>query len=451
MAPPASTPMSIRPDQAREDKSRHAINLWWLIRLRWGEAAGQALVILLVAHVMGILLNVGALLSLVALVVLSNIVCLLWVRGRREVEEHTLAALLALDIALLTGMLYLSGGSFNPFNFLYLVHVTLGAVVLRPRWAWALLALSLACFGALFVVEVSASGPDAHMHHADQMQIHLQGMWVAFAVASVFIVYFVHRISSALQERDAELANARERTARSEKLASLATLAAGAAHELSTPLSTIALVARESEAAIAKGRADALADDMRLIDRQVERCRAILDQMSAEAGDSKGEALATLPVRELIDAAIADVERPHPMRIELDGMLDERWIQVPPRAAQRALRGVIDNACDASPPDVPVVIAARLGDGQCILEVRDRGEGMSADVLARAGEPFFTTKEPGRGMGLGLFLARTLAEHLGGSLTIDSQLGQGAQVTLTLPLTPATTRHIAAHGAAAEE
>ncbi len=443
--------MTAPPAQPRDDKSRHAINLQWLIRLRWGEAAGQALVILLVAHVMEIALEVTALLSLVGLLVASNLACLWWARGRREVEEHTLAALLALDIALLTAMLYLSGGSFNPFNFLYLVHVTLGAVVLRPRWAWALLSLSLACFGALFVVEVSASGPDGHMHHADQMQIHLQGMWVAFAVASVFIVYFVHRISSALGQRDAELARARERTARSEKLASLATLAAGAAHELSTPLSTIALVARESEAALAKARIDAVAEDMRLIDRQVERCRAILDQMSAEAGDSKGEGLSVMPVRALVDAAIAEVERPNPMRILLDGTLEDRCIRVPLSAARRALRGVLDNACDASPPDAEVVIAARAAGDACVLEVRDTGEGMPADVLARAGEPFFTTKEPGAGMGLGLFLARTLAEHLGGGLTIDSRVGEGTRVTLTLPLAAATTRHIAPHGAAAEE
>jgi two-component system sensor histidine kinase RegB len=433
-----------------DNLSRNALNLRWLLRLRWGEAAGQTAVILLVALVMQIQLALGALMSLVGLVVVSNALCWSWARGRDQIEEWVLAAVLALDISLLTAMLYLSGGSFNPFNFLYLVHITLGAVVLSARYAWALVAQSTLFFGALFVVELGSDDPSAHMHHADQMQIHLQGMWVAFAVAALFIVYFVHRISTALRQRDVELAHARERSVRSEKLASLATLAAGAAHELSTPLSTIALVAHESEQALADGRVGDVAEDMRLIEQQVGRCRDILDQMSAEAGENPGEALVTVSARELIDAALADVHKPNPLEVSIDDALEGQQLQLAKAAGARALRGLVDNACDASDADAPVQVrATRVTDG-CCIEVRDGGAGMSDDVLARAGEPFFTTKDPGRGMGLGLFLTRTIAEHMGGSLTLSSRLGEGTSARLTLPLLAATTRHIAPDAAAEE-
>src|SRR5262249_34698668 len=154
----------------------------------------------------------------------------------------------------------------------------LSAIVLAPRRTWALVALSLVCFGALFALH-TATPSEEMSSHLGHDQLHLRGMWVAFGVAATFIVYFVRRVTRALAEREAELT--RQRT-RGEKLASLATLAAGAAHELATPLSTIAVVAKELERDVsARSPADQpLVEDARLIRDQVERCRAILLQMA---------------------------------------------------------------------------------------------------------------------------------------------------------------------------
>lgn len=412
------------------------INLRWLVQLRWGAVVGQSLTILLAEWLLGVVLPQRALFAVIALEVASNLVCTAWLhrleRASRPASELALALVMAFDVLLLTALLYLSGGTFNPFNFLYLVHIALAAVVLRPRTTWGLVLLSLASFGALFLLG------DGQMDHAHQMDMHLQGMWVAFAVAAGFIVYFVGRIRGSLAARDAELEYERQRTERHAKLASLATLAAGAAHELSTPLGTIAVAASEMQAALERGNVTEVVEDARLISAEVLRCRAVLDQLTAEAGESPGEAAAEIPLAELLAEVAAGAASE---RVKVQCATD-CTVLVPRVAAMRAIRGLVDNALDASEGDVELV-ADRQGDERTI-EVRDSGSGMSVDVLARAREPFFTTKQAGKGMGLGLFLANAVAERLGGRLEITSQSGSGTSVRLVLP--DATMRHIAKDG-----
>jgi two-component system sensor histidine kinase RegB len=139
-----------------------------------------------------------------------------------------------------------------------------------------------------------------HAGHGD-LGLHLEGMFAAFVVSAAFIAYFVQRVTSELARRESQLADARHARARAERLASLGTLAAGAAHELSTPLSTIAVVARELERKLAatEGEEEA-AEDARLVREQVDRCRRILDQMSADAGEVRGETFVRMDLAELV-------------------------------------------------------------------------------------------------------------------------------------------------------
>ena len=404
------------------------INLRWLLRLRWGACAGQLLVILAVDRWLDIELNLWPLLATIALAAASNVALILWARQAARVSELALAALLTFDIVLLTIVLAFSGASFNPFNFLYLVYLALATVVLRTRWTWGLVLLSLACFAALFRLPADLAGGHAHVDHASQMQMHLEGMWVAFAVAAVFIVYFVQRIRRALAERDAELSHAREQSLKHERLAALVTLAAGAAHEIATPLGTIAVVAGE----LAR-RADTdeeLAEDVALIQQELGRCREVLDNMSVEAGQAPGEAPEELFVPEIVAQAVAGVRRARRIEVRAEGV-STLW--APRRSLTLALRRLLDNACDASTPEQPVVLTAECDDQTCRFEVRDEGHGMTPEVIAHLCEPFFTTKQPGEGMGLGLFLVQALAERLGGELTHESEPSVGTRATLVVP------------------
>ena len=235
-----------------------ALNFRWLLRLRWGAAFGQLALVLGVQAGLELRLPFVALELVIGLELLSNLLLTEWARRSPHLlssvdgAENAIACVVAADFALLTVLLALSGGPNNPFTVLYLVEVTLAAVMLAPRRTWVLMGLALACFGVLFATPRFAWFAAHGLSHEQMMDLHIRGMWVAFGVAAAFIVVFVQRVTRALAERDRELASARNQAVRQERLASLATLAAGAAHELSTPLSTIAVVARELERQLAQ-------------------------------------------------------------------------------------------------------------------------------------------------------------------------------------------------------
>jgi two-component system sensor histidine kinase RegB len=411
----------------------HRINLSWLIKLRWGAAAGQAATILFVAFGMNLPLPLGPLLGLVALAVASNLGVLLWLRSAREVRERAVVTVLALDVLLLTALLFYAGGSFNPFSFLYLVHIALAAVVLRSGWTWVLVVMSLLASGALFFGHLMSPPADPGMDHSlHQMHMHLAGMWVAFAVAAAFIVYFVTRIRRALALREADLEAERRHAARNDKLVALATLAAGAAHELATPLGTIMVAAHELERQLAAGHGVSV-EDLQLIRAQAQRCRGILDQMAVDAGEGTGEAPSRITVDELVARVLPGLHAEPAVEVAVHESARGRALTVPASALAQALRGVLKNAQEASPRLTPVQLSARGQDGRLEIAVEDRGPGMAPEVLVRAGEPFFTTKPPGQGMGLGLFLTRSVVERLGGALELGARPEGGTRVTLRLP------------------
>jgi two-component system sensor histidine kinase RegB len=414
---------------------RNWVNIQWLARLRWAEIAGQASTVLVGQFLLDGALPIAQLLGVIAIGLVSNLLLELYFFGdrRREtplrkVYEWQLAVVMMLDVGILTGLLYLTGGPDNPFGLLYVVQIALATVLLRAKWSWLLGALSFVGFGLLLVVHEPLTIPEASRAY---------GAWVALGVASAFVVHFLHRIHVALGERDAELTLARGLAARQERLASLATMAAGAAHELSTPLGTVALAAKELERALAA--TPELAADARLIREQVGRCRAILDHM-AQGAAPVGEGVAACTVGELLEETLVGIRTAPTVHRDVPSDLARLGLRLPPRAVSQALRSLVTNAQDASPPNTSVVVAVRRSGDQLAISIRDRGAGMPSEVMARIGEPFFTTKAPGRGMGLGLFLARAVIEGVGGALQIDSVPGQGTEVSVALPTDVASRR-----------
>jgi two-component system, sensor histidine kinase RegB len=416
---------------ARADRGR--VNLHWLVQLHWWAILGQCIVVAAAEAWTPIGLPLVTLGGLVILEIAGNIALGLWAR-QVKVTDASVAAVMFIDIGALTVVLDLTGGAANPFSTLYLVIVALAAVLLPLRWCWALMGASLLGFATLFVDD-ALEGSTHHIHsdldHAAMMDAHLRGMWIAFALAAVFVVFFVQRVSTALATREKELAYARTLAARREKLASLATLAAGAAHELSTPLSTIAVVAKELQKLLGTKVPTEVGNDLQLVRDQVARCREILDRMAAHAGENAGEPLARFTVRSWIDSALEPF--PARARVTVDAPGAEARIMGPPRALGDTLRGLIKNAVQASPPGSQVTLRVVEEGGRVRASVIDQGKGMTPDVLARVGEPFFTTKVPGEGMGLGLFLTRALAEQLGGAFQIVSRPGAGTEASIELP------------------
>jgi two-component system sensor histidine kinase RegB len=220
---------------------------------------------------------------------------------------------------------------------------------------------------------------------------------------------------------------------------SMTTLAAGAAHELSTPLATIALASKELERSASAQGAVALIDDARLIRAEVDRCRAILDQMSGRAGGVAVDDPEAVDLRVVVDDVRSRLTHDQAARLEVTLLTAPASVYLPRAGFGQTLLTLVKNAFDANgrAADTRVFVDVSRDEDRLRITVRDHGDGMMPDVLQRAGEPFFTTKEAGRGLGLGLFLARVFAERTGGSLTLQSD--QGTTATLELPLRPTGT------------
>jgi len=414
----------------------------WLLHLRWGAVAAQLLLVLLVFFFLPIALPYGIIFTILLFEVFTNLLFLGLSKKNVPVADWLVALAMFLDTALLTLLLYYSGGPMNPFSFLYLVHITLAAILLKPAWTWGLAGFTLAGYGALFYLPAAGS-PSQPCHPepallatlSDPMKIHLQGMWVAFAVTAFFIVFFAGRIQQALAKEQATLAALREERSKNEKLASLATLAAGAAHEFSTPLATIAIAAGEMLHALKaeKGNEELVADAT-LIRDQVRHCKEILFQMSADAGENLGEELSPFLLDAFLTETISTLPESQRNQVQFFAKDPGVVVELPLRTMRRIVRGLIKNALDASPAGRPVQVEWLRDATFLSLQITDQGAGMAPETLARATEPFFTTKEPGKGMGLGLYLAKTAAERFGGGIKLQSRPGAGTTVTLFFSL-----------------
>jgi len=447
-------PPATRHEYVLDTPSPQAITLAWLVRLRWGAVAGQALALCIATVVLQLELPLFALGTIVATTALSNSVLSYWLHRASQLGRFANVApgaLLAIDTLCLAALLGLSGGPSNPFSVFFLVYVTLAAVVLGMRWAWAIVAISALSYGALFIWHIPVTG--LHHHHTHDagpsFSAHLQGMWVAFTSAALLISFFVSRLSMALRDRDAALARSASLTARAERLASLTTLAAGAAHELGTPLSTIAIAAEEltrtlERLALAGPESEAAAD-ARLIQAEVERCRDIVHRMSAQAGVTLGEIAEPLTAGPVFAKCIERLRQSSPSTARADIVLavDVDATEVsnavficPPEGLVQILLNLLQNALYASASGEspkPVFLSASSNNSSVELVVEDQGSGIDPAHLARIGEPFFTTKPAGAGMGLGLFLVQSFAERWGGTFRIESHLGKGTRATVTLP------------------
>ena len=352
--------------------------------------------------------------------------------------QETLGVAFLLDTLSLTVMLGLTGGANNPFSLLYLVQITLSAIVLRKFWTWVLGALSTACFGLLFFFHRPLAVFQTH-HAEEGLSPHLIGMWIAFVIAAALITFFTGNIANALRRREQEVLELQDQVSRHERLASMVTLAAGAAHELGTPLGTIAVVARELERYASNiSKDNATLEDARLIRSEVDRCRVILERMSAQGAQPMGETPERVRVLSLLTQVCGQFPESQQavLRIDLtDGTLDA---VLPIQAAAQSVAALIQNALDANIDRRPIHIGAAKNGSTLQISVQDRGHGMSDSVLRHIAEPFFTTKEPGKGMGLGTFLVRTFAQNLGGRVLFVSSPAEGTTATMELPLIPSS-------------
>ena len=373
----------------------------------------------------------GRMLGVLLLLPVANLLARPRLRDRERIRDAELFLQLLLDIAVLSCLLYLSGGSINPFVSLYLLPLVIAAITLPQGYAWALAAVTATCYGMLFFFHLPLHGLAGG--HADAgFQLHLVGMWINFVLSAAVIALFVTRMAAAIRSRDAKLARQKEEALRNERIVALGTLAAGAAHELGTPLSTMAVVL--GEMALDHHHDTALREDIQTLRAQVDACKESITRMVAAAGQVRAEGGSAEPLDRFLRETVERWRRVRPavaLQEHLIGHAPAPCI-LSEQTLRQAIVNLLDNAADASPQSVELECA--WDEQRLHLEIRDRGPGLANEALTRAGQNLFTTKPPGQGTGMGLMLAKATLERLGGRLSLKPRDGGGMRTMLELPL-----------------
>lgn len=375
-------------------------------------------------HRLPILAAVGSMLLL-------NGITLLQLRRGTEPSDTVLSIQLVGDLATLTMLFYFTGGYSNPLVWMFLLPIAIAAVALPPWRAWLLAGLAMGCYSLLVFFYVPLSHLHAHYREGIGLDTHLAGMWLGFIVSASLIAGFVSRIGQNLRDYDHLIAQTRETALESERMLALGALATAAAHELGTPLATMAVLSKELLEEHA-GHPE-LADSLQLMRIQIGRCKAILSSLTASAGQARADNTDSLALDEFLQETVGRWRDTRPalhFDCALKGDTPAPRIAVD-RTLGQALINLLDNAADASPQQV--AMQGEWDRKNLRLEIRDHGPGLSPETASQVGTPFFTTK-PESGMGLGLYLARIIFGRFGGTVALQNHPQGGTITSIQLPL-----------------
>lgn len=405
-------------------------NMLLLTQLRWLAVGGQLVTVAVVNFALGIDLPMTQLLMSTATLAALNIASHVLIASGARFTDGALAAALLFDVGALTVQLSLSGGITNPFAALFLLHIVLGAVLLRPHYPWTIVAATLIALGILALDPTPLVLP-ADLP-VDPVNLYLFGGFVCFVLIAVLLVIFIGQISRNLRTHDAALAAVRQRAAEEDHIVRMGLLASGAAHELGTPLSLLS-VAIGDWRAMPRLKDDAeLQEELAEMDGAVRRCKAIVSGILMSAGEARGVAPEVTSVRRFLTEIVADYRASLlPGTLDFDDRFGADVTIVSDPALRQVIGNVIDNAIEVSPGTV--TLTASREEDALVIEIADRGTGFAPEILATFGQPYRSTKgKPGGG--LGLFLLVNVLRKLGGEASAENRLDGGARVRIVLPL-----------------
>ena len=351
------------------------------------------------------------------------------VRSGAYIRDHEFLLQLTVDVFAIAGLLYFTGGASNPFAWFFLIPLIIAATVLPAIATWLMAALTTLCYTLLMFFFLPLNGGD-HLRHNDNFAQHVFGMWFGFVLSAALISWFVTGMARTLRERDIALAEAREQALRDEQLVALGTLATGAAHELGTPLATMAVITGELQRMALE---ESATRKLGILREQLGRCKRALSVISASAGEVRAESGSLVPVQNFLDQVVDEWRR---QRVNAAIVTDFR----PGSAAARiineytlhqSLINLLNNAADVSSQSV--TLKASWDRRELRIDILDNGPGLHPGVASRIEQHKTTDKE--YGMGLGLFLTHATVQRLGGEIALFDRESGGTCTRITLPLT----------------
>ena len=409
-----------------DDFSEYEINLKRLLWVRMTILPVVLLAIWLADHYLVPALPLGAMVAALLIMLLISALAMYrlhHLRHTKSVVSAELFSQVVMDVLFLTALLYFSGGATNPFAPAYLLPLAMTAVILPGIHVWLIYALSAACYTLLlfFYVPVVTA-------HSPGLQWHIWGMWAGFLFSAGIVAGFATRVAATVRARDDMIAKMRDQQARQQQVLALGTLAAGAAHDLGTPLSTMAVLVKDMR----ENQPTVLADITTLTD-QLKRCQTILSSMSATAGGFRPESVGSISADQYIRKLIKNWQQTRPdLLVELlvDGPEPVPQI-MSDRTLDQAIVNVLNNAGDASKE---IEVKALWADDYFDLKVLDQGPGIANELVDAAGKILVSTKQ--EGLGVGLYLSYTTLERLGGEIRLYNREKGGVCCHILLPLLP---------------
>jgi two-component system sensor histidine kinase RegB len=404
-------------------------NLQRLFLLRNIVIAAQCMTFALAHWVLNMQLPWAEMVAVTVILAVLNLAT--WVRLRRKwpVSSIEFFAQLLVDVFALSALLYFSGGSTNPFISLYLLPLTIAAAALPWAYTWVMAAVTISCYTLMLFYYLPL--PHDHEEHNSEFNLHVSGMWLAFVLSTMLIAWFVVKMGISIRERDKDLALAREQALRNEQIIALGTLAAGAAHELGTPLATMAVVTGELQDEYKENRE--FQDNIRILRDQITQCKHTLTQLLADAGQARAEEGSG----QAVDSFLRQVlDKWQLMRPSVQFTYRGSGVEPAPQILNtqllsQSILNLLNNAADASLKHIEIEVSWNYQELH--LQILDYGDGLTGEAVQRAGQPFFTSKASGQGFGIGLFLANANIERFGGRVRLTNRVG-GACTQVTLPL-----------------
>ncbi|MFZ1181556.1 MAG: ATP-binding protein [Herbaspirillum sp.] len=402
-----------------------------LIQLRWIAVLGQTGTIIVAVFSFDIQLPLPHMLGVLACLIAFNIGSYMRWRECLFVTNRELFLALLVDVATLTAQLYLSGGTTNPFIFLYLLQIIISAVLLEAWSTWSIVCITSLCFAGLsqFFIPLSL----ALDRSAGLSSRYVEGMLLCFIVVSILLVTVITRISSNRRVADAQLTILRQRAVEEDHIVRMGLLASGAAHELGTPLATLSVILGDWRHMPEFSSNPALLEEISEMQMQLQRCKAIVSGVLLSAGEARGASSLRTSLNTFLSDIMEEFRTTRPIVFfEYDNRIEQDMSVIFDSTLKQMIYNVLDNALEVSPYWLRLTVV-REG-GMLRLTVDDIGPGFVTGMLAQLGQPYQSTK--GKiGGGLGLFFVVNAARKLGGTVTAHNREESGRVVGATVCLT----------------
>ena len=432
-------------------------NLKWLFILR--NLMVMSEVILIVLSVYG--LNIRLPEQLLWLVIFSIVIVNIYTSMRLETEdpvtELEIFSQLVIDVFAITALLYLTGGASNPITWVFLLPLILTAIMLHQSYAWYMVILTTSMYTALMAYNIPLPSVEPHMPDPEMLytdaknyellqhvhavndshyfNLHIFGMWFGFVFSAGLVAFFVVELAKTLKAQERNLAEARENALRDERVVAVGTLAASAAHDMGTPLGIIAIVSHELEQEYPIHRYPDLHEKLLIMQQQVDRCKTALSVMSASAGEMRAESGRAMLLADYIDEVITQWRTHKPtarLCFFINPEVEMQAKIVAELTLTHSIINILNNAAEASPPEKGVEFHASWDLDAVIIKIRDFGPGLPPELIEFAGKQPVVSKKSG--LGVGLFLAYSTINRLGGKIDLYNSESGGACVEITLPL-----------------